>query len=93
MMIGLAMHFAIALGWTALFFLGASRLSALRGNPWVIGTLYGLVVWVLMNRVLVPLTRLGPARPLDPKQAAIGAAILIVCVGIPIVFGARRAFR
>jgi hypothetical protein len=91
-LVGLAMHYAIAMGWTVLFFVLAARVAALRGNPWVIGTLYGLFVWVMMNRVLVPLTRIGPPKSFDPVQAAIGAGILVVCIGIPIAHGARRAY-
>ena len=58
--IGLLMHYGIALGWTLVFFVAASRWRQLRGNPWVIGALYGVFVWAMMRRVLVPLTRIGP---------------------------------
>lgn len=91
--IGLLMHYAIAFTWTALFFFAASRLLVLRGNPWIIGPLYGVFVWVMMARVLVPLTRIGPPKTFDPTQAAIAAAILVVCIGIPIALGARRIYH
>ena len=87
---GIAMHYAIAFGWTLLFFLAASRFSALRSNPWVIGPCYGLVVWLMMTRIIVPLTRIGPPKTFNATQAAIGALILVACIGIPIVFGAVR---
>ncbi len=89
--IGLLMHFGIAFGWTLLFFLAAARWRALRASPWVIGPLYGLFVWAMMTRVLVPLTRIGPPGPFVLSQAATAALIIVVCVGTPIALGARRA--
>ena len=91
--LGIALHFVIALAWTALFFLAASRFRVVRGNPWIIGPLYGLLVWVLMNRVLVPLTLIGPPKAFNAMQAAIGALIIVVCIGIPIALGAHRVYR
>lgn len=90
--VGLLMHFGIAMGWTILFFAAASRWRTLRAHPWVVGPLYGVFVWAMMTRVLVPLTRIGPPGPFNLSQAAMAAAIIVVCVGTPIALGARRAF-
>lgn len=92
MVIGLPMHYGIALGWTLVFFVAASRWRQLRGNPWVIGALYGVFVWAMMRRVLVPLTGIGPRGAFYAVQAATEALILVVCIGMPIAIGARRVF-
>lgn len=89
---GIAMHYAIALGWTALFFLAAPRIGALRGSPWISGPCYGLFVWLMMTRVIVPLTLIGPPKTFNAVQAAIGALIIVLCVGTPIAVGAARTF-
>lgn len=89
--VGILMHYGIAMGWTVVFFLAASRLRALRASPWIVGPLYGVFVWAMMTRVLVPLTRIGPPPPFNLQQAATAAAIIVVCVGTPIALGARRA--
>ncbi len=89
---GIAMHYAITFGWTALFFFAASRTGALRGSPWIIGPCYGLFVWLMMTRVVVPMTLIGPPKTSNAVQAAIGALIIVLCVGIPIAFGAVRTF-
>lgn len=91
-LVGILMHYGIALGWTVVFFVAASRWPTLRANPWIVGPLYGVFVWAMMTRVLVPLTRIGPPGPFNLSQAATAAAIIVVCVGTPIAFGARRAF-
>ena len=90
-MLGLLMHYGIAFGWTILFFVAAARWRALRSSPWLVGPLYGVFVWAMMSRVLVPLTRIGPPGPFVPAQAAIAALIIVVCVGTPIALGAARA--
>lgn len=87
---GLLMHFCIAMAWTTLFYLVAVRVKALRTNPILVGIGYGAFVWVLMNRVIVPLSRIGPPKSFNPKNAIIGAIILMVCIGMPNAFRARR---
>src|SRR5262249_4432092 len=48
--IGLVMHFAVALTATLVFAALASRIAALRTAPlWIIGPLYGAVVFCAMN--------------------------------------------
>jgi hypothetical protein len=88
---GLLMHYGIAFGWTLLFFVAAARWRVLRSSPWIVGPLYGVFVWAMMSRVLVPFTRIGPPGPFVPAQAAVAALIIVVCVGTPIALGARSA--
>lgn len=89
--LGYAMHYAIATSWTVLFFVSYPRLALLRKNALVIGPAYGLFVWTMMNLVLVPLTRI-PSIAFNPRNAAIQAAILMVCIGPPIALLARRHY-
>lgn len=87
---GLFLHFCIATIWTTLFYLVAVRVPALRKSPVLSGVVYGLFVWTMMNRVIVPLSRIGPPKSFNPTQAAIGATIIVVCIGLPIALRARR---
>ncbi len=91
--LGLFFHYLIAYSWTIAFFAAASALPALRGRPLLIGPLYGILVWFVMNRIVVPLSRVPPSRGFDPVQAAIACAILMVCIGTPIALGAARHYR
>src|SRR5262245_42174396 len=48
--IGLAMHFTVALTATLMFFALSRRVAALRTAPlWLIGPLYGVIVFCAMN--------------------------------------------
>jgi len=82
--LGLALHYLIALIWTVFFFLAACRFKVLVTHMFPTGIVYGVVVWAVMNLVVIPLSRVVPG-PFDPIQAVIAAVILILCIGLPIV--------
>ncbi|SRR5258708_6336828 len=88
---GLLFHYFIATAWTLLFFAAYPRLSWLRKNKIMVGIAYGIVVWLAMNLMVVPLS-LAAQFPFRPLQAAVGMAILIVVVGLPISIRAHRYF-
>ena len=91
--LGLGLHFLIAFIVTAIFFAVASRVRSLTIQPVPVGALYGIVVYLVMNFVVIPLSKIGP-RPLPATVVIVtGVLVHIVLIGIPIAFGARRAFR
>jgi hypothetical protein len=87
--LGLLLHFFIATTWAALYLLASRRLPLSR-HPWIYGTLYGILVYIAMNYVVLPLSHVGlrPLPPLIPLINGVGA--LIVCIGLPLAFIARR---
>ena len=87
--LGLLLHFFIATTWAALYLLASRRLPLSR-HPWIYGTLYGILIYVAMNYVVLPLSHIGlrPLPPLIPLINGVGA--LIVCIGLPLAFIARR---
>jgi len=90
---GLGFHFLIAFIITAIFFAVAARVPALTRRPVIIGALYGIAVYLVMNFGVIPLSKIGP-RP-RPATFVIVAGVLVhmFLVGVPIASGARRAFR
>ena len=95
--IGLLIHFIIAILFAFFFFLLAKLIPSLVKYPILIGILYGVFVWSTMRFIILPyISRLNPKPIVGQeaiKNAAIAAAIIVVCVGIPIVLLARRYFR
>jgi hypothetical protein len=91
-LLGLMFHFLIALGFAALFFLSYPLVFKPLKNKIVMGIVYGLLVWAIMNLVVVPLTR-APQGPFRLKGAVIAMAILIFMVGIPIAFIVNRYYH
>jgi hypothetical protein len=87
--LGLFFHFFIAFSATTVFLL-ASRKLPLGRHPMLYGTLFGAALYLVMNYIVLPLSRIGmrPTPPLIPLVN--GVAALIVCIGIPLAFIARR---
>ena len=87
--LGLALHFFIATTWAAIYLLASRRLPLSR-HPWLYGTLYGILIYTVMNYIVLPLSHIG-LRPLPPLVRLInGVGALIVCIGLPLAFIARR---
>ena len=86
--LGLLLHFVIATGWAAVYWAASRRIAFLRTRPVIAGLAYGVVVYFLMTRVVVPLSAVPP-RPAAVSPEAI--AIHMACVGLPIalVLGRR----
>jgi hypothetical protein len=88
---GLGFHFLIAFTITAIFFFAASRVRTLVRNPAITGPLYGIGVYIVMNYVVIPLSRIGP-RPMPPMVVLVsGLLVHMFLIGLPIALGARRA--
>jgi hypothetical protein len=86
---GLAFHYMIATGWALLFVLVYQRVAALSRWPVPAGLAYGVLVWLGMNLVVVPLSN-TPKIPLTAFRIALGGSIIMVCVGLPIALVVRR---
>ena len=96
--IGLAMHFAVALTATLVFVALSRRVAFLRTAPlWIVGPLYGVVVYSAMNYGTLPLLSVLRGFYLHTPPRWPGSMrwtqlwIHMVCVGPPIVWGVRRA--
>ena len=95
--IGLLVHFIIAISFTFFFFFLAKQIPLLVKYPILIGILYGVFVWGTMRFIILPyISRLNPKPIVGQeaiKNAVIAAAIIVVCVGIPVALLARRYVR
>lgn len=88
--LGLLLHFGISFTIVSVYYAATRWLPALARRPLAFGSLYGLVVYVVMNYVVVPLS--AAAVGSGPKPAAVvvnGLLIHIIGVGLPAaLFGA-----
>jgi len=90
---GLGFHFLIVIVITLLYFAAASRMRALVRHPVVLGSLYGIVIYLVMNYVVIPMSLIGP-RPRPPLQVMVpGILVHMFVIGTLIAMGARRAYR
>jgi hypothetical protein len=96
--IGLLMHFAVALTATLVFYALSRHITFLRTAPLlVVGPLYGIVVFCAMNYGTLPALSWVRSLYLHTPPRFPGVmrwpqlAIHVVCVGLPIAWGVRRA--
>jgi uncharacterized membrane protein YagU involved in acid resistance len=87
--LGLLCHFFIATSWAVLYFVASRRVIFLVKRAVVSGAVYGVIIYVIMNQVVIPLSAIGP-RPFSLSAAIVAAIILVICVGIPIALIVRR---
>lgn len=89
-LLGLAIHFLIAFSAAAVFAVASSRFEALRRAFVVSGLAYGVGVYLFMNLVVIPLSKIPPAPFSLPLllNGVIGHALL---VGLPIAYIARSS--
>lgn len=88
-LLGLIFHFFIAFSATTVYLL-ASRKLPLARHPFLYGTLFGVALYIVMNYIVLPLSKIG-LRPTPPLVPLInGVAALILCIGIPLALIARR---
>ena len=81
--LGTALHFLIATVATAVYFLASRRLKVLVRQAIVCGLLYGVLVYMFMYLIVLPLA--FPFRLSYPLKAVVtGLLIHMFCVGLPI---------
>ena len=90
--LGLAVHYALMAIMVTVYMLAAARRPALQAKPLQWGVIYGLITYVVMNLVVVPL-RFPTAFPPSARGVATQLFCHIVLVGIPIALIASRHFR
>jgi uncharacterized membrane protein YagU involved in acid resistance len=83
--LGIAIHYTIALTWTAIYFAAAQRWGLLIRRPVVCGLVYGAIVYVVMNFVVLPLTRVPHSTAAASVASRVsGVLALLFCIGLTV---------
>jgi len=90
-LLGIAIHYSIALGWTAVFYAASRKFPILLRRAVVSGLLYGIVVYVIMNFVVLPLTGIPHSnKAISLASRVNGVLALMLCIGLTIALLLRR---
>lgn len=84
--LGLALHFCIALGAATTYYAASRWIAVLVERPWLSGLLFGALVYLFMNLVVVPLS----AAPFRIPLRITGLLVHMFFVGLPIALFVRR---
>jgi hypothetical protein len=88
--LGVLLHFSIALSAAAIYYAASRRLIFMREHPLVCGLLFGAVVQEVMNLVVLPLSALHARGPYELHDLLQGLLVHMVVVGLPISYSVRR---
>jgi uncharacterized membrane protein YagU involved in acid resistance len=88
--LGMVCHFLIAFGAAAVYYAASRSLRFLVRRAVVCGLLYGILVYLFMNFVVLPLSAIPfkPSYPLDTLLIGIAGHMLLI--GLPISLATRR---
>ncbi|MBA3318441.1 MAG: hypothetical protein H0T50_10175 [Gemmatimonadales bacterium] len=89
-LLGVLLHFFIAFVVVAIYHASARRLPVLAFRPWLVGPLYGLLVYAVMNLIVIPLSAIAPG-PRSAGALLNGLLIHGFGVGLPAALSARAA--
>jgi hypothetical protein len=87
--IGLGFHYLIAVIFAGLYCLIFPNFRFLHHRALVSGFLYGMIIWLVMNLLVLPRTKLPPA-PFSLSGIILSALLLIFLVGLPIALITQR---
>jgi hypothetical protein len=87
--LGLAVHFSLTTLMAVIFIVLSNRYPRLRTHVWTSGIVYGIIIFIVMNYVAVPLSAAPHWKP--PAGWGVIGALLPSCfyVGVPIAAIAR----
>jgi len=93
--LGLVLHFLMAIIMAAVYYTAATRVPLLVKRAVLCGAVYGLGLYVVMNFVVMPLSAIGRFGGGGGSMTVLITSILVhmFLVGVPIAHFTRRALR
>jgi|HubBroStandDraft_1064217.scaffolds.fasta_scaffold1046392_1 hypothetical protein len=88
--LGAFLHFVIAFGAAAVYVTASRWLTILTRQAVLCGLLYGIVVYLFMNEIVLPLSAFPFRGHPSAVNLLISIAVLMLVVGLPISLSARR---
>ncbi len=89
--LGVAIHYTIAMTWTVVFYLLSRKLLILTRQATICGIVYGGAVYVIMNFVVLPMTRVPHAHAAMTVASRVsGVLALLFCIGLTIALLVKK---
>ena len=90
--LGLALHFFIALVVATVYVFASQYLPVLIRRPVLAGSIYGIGVYAFMNLVVIPLSRVPPRTSFPLITLVTGLLVHMFLIGVPVALAARRSY-
>jgi hypothetical protein len=89
-LLGVLCHFIVATSIVAVYFALSRKVDVMRRQPIASGMAYGVIAYLVMNYVVIPLSAVAPGGPKPLAVVANGLLIHMFGVGIPAAIFANR---
>jgi hypothetical protein len=86
--LGTVLHFFIAFTACTVYFAVSRKVGLLVQQTYLAGALYGIVVWLVMNLIVLPISAAGRPR-FTVSSVATGLIVHVLFVGLPIALAVR----
>lgn len=90
--IGLILHYFITCCFVVFYFFLYPHIQLLQRNKIIMGLLYGIIVWVIMNLIVVPIATGNHYHFLSFPAFLRQILPLMFCIGLPISFITARYY-
>ncbi|UII34655.1 hypothetical protein LVD17_12635 [Fulvivirga ulvae] len=90
--LGIIIHFIIAVTATGIFYQFYKRYGQALRPVVLFGGIYGIWIWLFMNYVVIPLSLIG-TYPSNLYQITIGLLVHVFVIGIPMALLVRKIVR
>ena len=91
--LGIVLHYFIALSAATVYYAASRKLKFLRDYPVVCGMFYGIAVFLVMNLVVLPLSAIHARGPFQLAGLIHGLLVHMIFIGVPIALSVRRYSR
>jgi hypothetical protein len=88
--LGVFLHFFIALSAATIYYAASRKLGFLIEHPLVCGLFYGAAIETVMNLIVLPISALHARGPYELHDLLQGLLVHMVVAGLPISFSIRR---
>ena len=87
--LGIFLHYVIALGAAATYYIASRKLTVLRRRAALCGIAYGVLIYLFMNWIVLPLSA-APKFRHTPVSIASDLTVHMLLIGLSIAYAARR---
>jgi hypothetical protein len=88
--LGICLHFFIALSAAAVYYMASRKLVFLKQYALVCGLFFGIAVFLVMNLIVLPLSAIHYSGPYSWRGLVQGLLVHMFCIGLPISFSVRQ---
>jgi Na+/alanine symporter len=87
--LGLALHFFIALSMAGVYYAASRKLPFLKDHWMLCGLFYGMALYLVMNLVVVPLSAIHARAPIERADLIKGLLVHMVLIALSIAYSVR----